>query len=236
MKSAVYTLMHNEEWYLPMWIKYYSQYFDPEDMYILCHNCSGPVEETIDQAEQDGINIKRLSTDVIFDHDWLLDTIKSKQVELLERYDYVLFTDCDEFVVPVGKTLREYIDTADQDAYRCHGYDVAGDRMATSHGFCKTLLSRVPLNWSHGYHTTTPEYPMDPNLELYHLHYLDYDKAFARSKRLAEETWDQFAVNSGLGVQNRVTDEEQFDKDFHHHYDRAEPYNDRLVNLLDKIK
>ena len=234
MKKAIFVLQHNESYYLPMWVKYYSQFFAPEDIYILAHNCTNKNAEQLDEYEKQGYQVKRLTTEEIFDHDWLLDTIHTFQRELLERYDYVVFTDCDEFLCPTDCTLGEFIDNATEPAYRSLGHDVIEDKMYLSGGFNKTLISRIPLIWSHGYHTAQPDLPVTPNLHLYHLKKLNYQELWERNQRLIKETWNQYAVDAQLSAQNRMADEQAFKNMFYTTGTLTEQ-SETLKHLLDYI-
>lgn len=236
MKKAIFTLQHNEQFFLPIWVKYYSQFFAPEDMYILAHNCSGKTLDLLKGYEKFGIKVLYLETEEIFNHDWLLDKVHTEQRELLNNYDYVVFTDCDEFIVPTGCTLGEFIDQADQDAYRCEGYDVVEDKMFASHGFSKTLISRVPLTYCHGYHFTTPEYPKLSGLNLYHLHFMDYQECWDKCQRQAQETWDSYALVNKLGFQNRIVDKDEFDRMFYANKNNFVEQSDSLKVLLNSLK
>lgn len=210
MKKAIFTLQHNEFFFLPIWTRWYGETFVPEDMYILAHNPSIEMVKMCEQARKDGINIEYLFTDVIFDHDWLNQIVHSKQRELLERYDYVMFTDCDELVTPVEGTLKDFIDNATEDAYRCDGWEIMEDKMYRSIGFCKTPITRIPLTYVHGYHRSEPEFQIDNRLRLYHIHKLNFDEAWARNQRISQENWDVFAINAGLGTHNRIGEEQDF--------------------------
>jgi len=212
MKKAIFTLQHNEQWYLPMWYKYYSQFFAPEDIYILCHNTDKDLKPIFTNINA---NVRFLTTDAIFDHDWLLNTIQGFQRELLKKYDYVVFTDCDEFLAPMTGTLGEFIDNATEPAYRAYGYDVIEDKMYRSGGFDKTLISRIPLIWVHGYHTAQPDFKQDDNLRLYHIHKLNYQEAWERNLRLSQEKWDQHAIDNQLSIQNQIAEEEAFRQMFY---------------------
>lgn len=232
MKTAVYTMQHNEQWYLPMWIKYYSANFQPQDMYILSHNCSGKTLEILKDAEARGINVLYFNTDEIFNHDWLLDVIHSKQKELLGKYDYVVFTDCDEIIIPTDCTLKEFLENATEDAYRCDGWEIQENVMYPSYGFCKTLISRVPLKYVHGYHTAVPEFPIYKTLPMYHIKRINYEEAWKRNLRLLEEKWDKFAVDNRLSWQNRIPNEEEFKESFYAKGDGIVPVPQEI---LDKI-
>ena len=234
MKKAIFVLQHNESYYLPMWVKYYSQFFAPEDIYILAHNCTDKNAQQLDEYEKQGYQVKRLTTEEIFDHDWLLDTIHTFQRELLTRYDYVVFTDCDEFLCPTNCTLGEFIDNVTEPAYRALGHDVIEDKMYLSGGFNKTLISRIPLTWVHGYHTAQPDLPVTPNLHLYHIHKLNYQEAWERNLRLSQEKWDDFAIANQLSAQNRIAEEQAFKNMFYTTGDLTEQ-SETLKHLLDYI-
>lgn len=235
MSRAIYTLQHNEQYFLPMWIKYYSQFFAPQDMYILAHNCSGKTNEILEEAEKRGINVLRLSTEEIFNHDWLLNQVHTAQHNLLKLYDYVVFTDCDEFLVPTEGTLGEFLDNATEDAYRAIGIDIIEDKMYYSHGFNKTLITKIPLTYCHGYHFSKPEFQPSGKLELYHLHKMDFNECWERNKRLNQEKWDKFALANKLGFQNFIAEEKDFREMFYKTGDLVEQ-SERAKQLLDFVK
>jgi hypothetical protein len=234
-KSAIFTLQHNEEFFLPMWIKYYSQHFAPEDMYIVCHNCSGKVLETIKDAETMGISIVPIKTDTIFDHDMLTNQVHTSQRNLLAGYEYVVFTDCDEFIVPTDCTLREFIDKADQPAYRCTGWDVVEDKMFGSPGFFKTLITKIPLTYCDGYHYSTPTFRERADLELYHLHALSYEELWQKNLRTEKESWDPAAITKQLSWHNRVIDKAQFTQIYYSNKEQFVEHSPNLTKLLEQI-
>ena len=36
--AAAFTMVNNETHFLPIWIKHYSKYFEPQDLYVINHN------------------------------------------------------------------------------------------------------------------------------------------------------------------------------------------------------
>lgn len=209
-KSCVFVLQHNEQYYLPLWVKWYGKTFLPEDMYILAHNTTEPMTTMLKRAEADGINVENLNTEVIFDHNWLNQTVHAKQRELLNKYEWVLYTDCDELIEPIEGTLSDWIDNATEDAYRCDGWDIHENKMYRSIGFCKTLLTKIPLTYVYGYHQCVPEFPINGNLRLYHIHKMNFEESWARNQRVAAEKWDQYALDNGLGKHNNIAGEQDF--------------------------
>lgn len=209
--GAVFTLQHNEDYYLPIWIKWYSSDFENQDIYILAHNSSSEMLEILRKYEEQGINVEYLNTDVIFDHDWLNEQVHRKQRELLDKYKWVVFTDCDELIKPTDMTLKELLETGTAPAYRCNGYELQGeDFMYKSIGFCKTSISSIPLIYTHGYHSSTPQFDISENIVLYHVHKMNWEKSWERNQRLSQERWDAFAVNNGLGTHNRIGGEQDY--------------------------
>ena len=237
MKSkACFTLMHNEYYYLPIWCKWYRETFDAKDMYILAHNPDIEMVKMCERARDDGFNVKYLFTEVIFDHIWLNYTVHSMQRELLTKYDYVIYTDCDELIIPTETTLKDFIDNATEPAYRCDGFEILEDKMFRSIGFCKTLLSSVPLIYSAGYHSSTPVFEINEKLRLYHIHRINYDKAWERNQRISQEKWDNDAVANGLGTHNRIGEENDFKEWFYKlPPDSTSNMFDAPTEILDKI-
>lgn len=234
--NAIYTVQHNEQFYLPKWIKYYSKHFEPENMHILAHNCSGQVMKTLEKAEKMGINVEYINTDDIFNHDWLTGLVHQRQKLLLEKYKYVVYTDCDEFIVPRNCTLKEFLDNADQLAYRCLGYDAILDKVFPNPRFFdKTLITSIPLTYEHGYHSSIPEFPVNQDLLLFHIHRMDYDEAWERNQRLAQEKWDKKALDQGQSIQNQLKDKEAFDKWFYDNQDKLE-YSELYSKLVRELK
>jgi hypothetical protein len=60
-KCAVFTIVQNENIFLPIWLKYYSKYFDPKDIYILNHDSN---EESMRACcRYPGVNVVNLHHD-----------------------------------------------------------------------------------------------------------------------------------------------------------------------------
>jgi hypothetical protein len=77
-KCAVYTIVKNENYFLPKWIKHFTKYFDNSDIYILDHQSSDGSTSNLD------VNVIEVINELAFDHQWLLDTVENYQSVLLE--------------------------------------------------------------------------------------------------------------------------------------------------------
>jgi len=245
-RCAVFTLQRNEHFHLPLWIRYYGQHFDRQDMYVLDHDSDeASTLLTLMDFQDAGGNVHTRHHELTFDHAWLLDTVHAFQRLLLAEYRYVLFTDCDEWVVPSEGGLREFIEDAAEPAYRCTGYEVIVDNQYRWQLYDKTLLSRVPLTWIPGYHFSKPEFPVNGDLLLYHLHRLDFAAAWDKLKRWRVTKVDPVAMASGLAWQNfDLPDKEAFKRWFWNvgpsreaiEMGEAEPWDQRLVYEMDFVK
>lgn len=196
---AVITITRNENVFLPIWLRYYSQFFNAEDIYVLDH-------QSVDGSTDCGGFNKIPVSQPVFGDEWQRDLVQHHQHELVDQYDVVLYTDVDEIIAPDPRycNLGQYIDRFDQDFVTCKGYEiihlkeheqpfdstkpVLTQRSTWYHNpmYSKTLLARVPMLWHPGFHARIDgEENSDPNLYLIHLHRMDYDICFARHQERA---------------------------------------------------
>jgi hypothetical protein len=227
---AVVTIVHNEKVFLPIWWRYYSQFFQPEDIYILDH-------ETTDGSTAGPGFIRIPVSHPVVDWGWHRDMVQGQQHQLIKRYDVVLCTDADELVSPDPRTgnLGDYIERFSGDFVNCRGYEII--HMKNSEGpldlsrpileqrfhwyfnptYSKPLLARVAMHWHGGLHSAVDgEIRDDPNLYLIHLHRMDYDICLARHHQRISRPWNRRNLDEGWGYQNRITDPEEFDRWFYH--------------------
>ncbi len=232
---AIFAMVQNEPIFLPIWLKYYSRYYDGEDIYVLDHRTDdGSVERC---AEEFSFNHIKLDYPYSFDHVWFQFVAKTMQRRLLLHYDYVLFTDIDEIILPDQKKysgLDAYIEQLDEDYVRCTGFEITHmknkepvfdpNRSILSqrnywhynHFFSKTNLSRVPLNWGIGFHKKTSiEILSSRELLLIHLHKMDYEMSWQKTVNRAKLRWKKSEIEKGRGWQNRITSQKEFDRFFY---------------------
>jgi hypothetical protein len=217
-------MVHNEAVLFPVWLKYYRQFFDPQDIYVLDH------ESTDGSTEVGGFVRVPVSREKV-DWGWHRDVIQEQQHRLIARYDLVLCTDVDEIVAldPRLGTISDYIDRFDQEFVNCLGYEIIHVKDSEpalqldspileqrsywyyNPAYSKPLMSRVPMYWHGGLHCrvdgrTNP----DRDLFLIHLHRVDYGICLARHHQRISRPWNQRDLDEGWGYQNRITDPDQF--------------------------
>lgn len=191
MKAAAFTLVQNDMIILELWCKYYSKNFE----YLYAH-CFNTKKEYIPKLEEFR-NKYHLD---YYIHPGEQDSppacneiVKIKQQELLKKYDWVIYTNCDEFVVPsftVDSTLTDFMNRCKKDWAWCIGYDVIQiDEPVLDYSkpildqrkywiknpnINKVLLSKKPLNWGDGQHQTDETHGLTPedmgNMGLYLIH------------------------------------------------------------------
>jgi hypothetical protein len=175
-KCAVFTIVKNEDYFLPIWIKHYQRFFDNSDIYVLDHQSDDDSTNNLD------VNVVEVINELTFDHQWLVDTVENFQSKLLEEYECVLFAEADEIIYCLEKPLDEMIDdflnNTENDCVRAHGYEIKqNNELNISHNdliipnrnywyesgnYSKTLLSKVRLNWIWGFH-----YPIKDKSKLW---------------------------------------------------------------------
>jgi hypothetical protein len=205
MKIAIFTIVHNESFYLPIWYKYYSKFFD--NIYIIDHNSDThiPNENLYPKA-----TIVREDYEGFMDHNWLNNVVNSFQKELLKEYDIVIFAEVDEIIVygPNPEFLGEVLKNMDFETITCRGFEPVHNIMkeptyileGRSHlleerslgvyvtEYNKTLISKVPCNWSLGFHYIWDGmgdyYQLVPTEGFYLIHLHRIDRAYHHERKL----------------------------------------------------
>lgn len=228
-RRAVVTMVHDESVFLPIWLRYYSRFFGPDEIHVLDH------DTTDGSTDRDGFVRVPVSHESV-DMTWMMRTVQDYQHDLISRYDAVLVTDVDEIVAPDPRwgTLGEYIDRFDEPFVNCLGYELLhlrnseppfrADRPVlrqrghwyANDDYDKPALATEPMSWKPGFHRRADDgFSLDPDLRLIHLHRMDYDICLARHRSLAARSWSRETMSSRWAAHNRVTDERNFERWFY---------------------
>lgn len=220
--AAVFTVVKNERQNLPIWLHYYARHFDEKDVYV--------IDNGSDDGSTDGLGVNVVTRPFrqFADHAGLVRIVQDFQQVLLDRYDYVLFAEVDELVVPNASKyaggLREYIDTMTADTIRVTAFDLIHQQdteadMDVSQQvlyqrsaffriphYDKPLLTNRPLKYEFGFHrcVNCSDPQRDTDLLLVHIHRMDVKKCVARHEWKARQ---KFVVGEphGVGTQNHLT-------------------------------
>ena len=228
---AIITMVHNEAFFLPVWLRYYSRFFAPEDIYVLDNESEdGSTANSEGQYQRETVVMDRV------DHTWMVETIQDKQRQLFEQgYEVVLVTDVDELVVPDPSLgdLGDYMDPMIEPFVTCMGYELIHlpDReppldptqpvlhqrgyWTENAAYNKSALATEPSEWEPGFHRRVDKhFRGDPDLFLVHLHRADYDACLARHELRKNRKWGDEDADSGWAAHNRITERAEFDKWF----------------------
>ena len=230
---AVFTISYNEKYWLPVWVRHYIQQgFNPFDIYVL------------DNASTDGSTVQlrgchRYIIDhernLNWDHQWLVHVVMSFQKLLLDKYDYVVFAEADEFICvdpKVGMNLRTFIDAMDQESvdipYLILIHDIInkepsldlskpilGQRSLWLDNIPgKSLITRVPQVSRVGFHENHPMGSHIEELRIVHARWADRDITFRRVlERLGNDAGDSpfWGTNNRDKNSNERTNKELHD-------------------------
>jgi hypothetical protein len=229
MSRAVFTMAYNESVFLPIWLRYYSRFFAPQDIYVLDH-------QSTDGSTMTGGFVRVPLERETHGELWSIEVSEIQQRELLERYDVVLRADVDEIIAPDPDcgTLGDYIDEFSDEFVNCTGYEVLHFKEAEpplsldrpifeqrrhwyrNPGYDKPLLARVPMGWGVGFHSRKDgQRNPDPSLRLIHLHRMDYEICLDRHRGRQNRNFEQADVAAGLAYQNRIVEEAAFERWFY---------------------
>ena len=222
-RSAVFTIVKNEKYFLPIWIKHYKKYFDESDIYILDH------QSTDESTKNLSVNVVDVINDLAFDHQWLVNTVENFQKDLLEKYECVVFAEADELLYSIEKSLDKVIDNlindSTQDYITCVGYEVIemkdenslteSDEIFKNRNYWfkttnydKTLISKIPLSWCWGFHNANgKQKKFTHGVHMVHLHRVDFEMMLKRHEERAKK-WNLKNDGPGVGFQHRIGDRE----------------------------
>jgi hypothetical protein len=236
MTAAAITFVYNEKINLPIWIGYYGAMLGKKNLFV------------VDRGSDDGstdhlgdVNLIKVPKNE-FDEHAKTDFMSRFHSSLLSFYETVIITDCDEIIVPdpgVYNDLGEYIERLSGDYANGMGVDIVHiiteehpidlDQPILSqrrHGRfhspeCKHLISRIPIKWLPGLHSSDKPPIFDPNLVVFHLKLMDYGVAMGRQKVNLETVWSEGSLRFNYGA--------------HHRYEYAKFVRDCFLSPIDLL-
>lgn len=199
MKFAMFTIVKDEPFHLPVWCDYYVRALgSAKDVFIIDHQ-TGDGSVAAMKLKYPEINLLDIAGDgTAFNHQFLVAWVKEHQRRLLEKYDVVGFAEVDEFLFPPdNETLRQYVERRFSDPklryVAARGYEVVHDidaekaitsddekLLANRHSmwwspgaYSKTLISRDPLPWIRGFHRLSHEVKVNHSIHDAYVSNLD---------------------------------------------------------------
>ena len=199
MATAAITFVYNELFNLPIWLKHYGSAFGPENTFVVDR---GSDDGSTDNLRQ--VNLIKLPRKK-FDEQAKTNFMSSLHRALLNFYDTIVISDCDELLTTDPThfgSIRDFIDGVDFDYVSAIGIDIvhilnkeAPLDLSTpilaqrQYGRfysrqCKTLITRVPLSWLPGFHFCDKPPRIDERLFLFHTKLVDYGWQFAANRSI----------------------------------------------------
>lgn len=133
---AFYTIVREENYYLPKWYAYYSQFVDDKDIHIIHHkpqnNKRAEKDTCCDFLKQKDCSVY-VEDQEFFSTRWIRDVAKQYQQKLLTEYEAVVFTDVDEIITVhpdsgfahLGEFMRHFVDNPKEPSnWRVTGYSL----------------------------------------------------------------------------------------------------------------
>ncbi len=227
-KIAIMTMVYNESTNLPIWLRHYRRIAPTANLFVIDHS-----SDDGSTALLSGATRIPLPRDELDEHDRTF-LINSLQHGLLRYYDIVIYTDCDELLVPdPAKSARldtylwdqpySYASPVGLNVIHIAEIEPAIDftrplLLQRQYGqfrstMCKPVITRVALTWEPGFHTCNRSPNVDRNLYLFHIKQIDKDEALRRQHIVQQLPWSAADIEANHGAHHRY-DDERFVREF----------------------
>lgn len=187
-------MARNDAFFLKHWIEYYGSQLGKDNLYIFLDGTDQPVPENAETATV--THCERIPGQVVSAEKRRLTHLSNAAAELLKKYDLVIGTDADEFLIvdpECNETLLSYLSRLDiKTSVSGLGLDV-GQKMeeeqvidenspflsqrryaVLSPRYTKPVVLAKPLQWGSGFHRVKGHnYKIDKNLYLFHFGVFD---------------------------------------------------------------
>lgn len=211
MKLAFVTMVWRDYWLLEKWVTHNAQYVDKRALYVLNHGGDPRIDEIA--AGCNVIHIPREELTIDLDRRrW--DLLGGVTNGLLAFYDRVVCTDVDELIVYTGQgTLQEHLEASPADTIALspvglnlipsegevdlsQGVLNAHPQAILSAKYTKPCIVRSRVVYTIGGHgLVRGRFTIDPELLLFHLHYVtpDYAQRMAERQEIVARSKDHNA-------------------------------------------
>jgi hypothetical protein len=180
-KRFLVTMQFNEEVFLPIFLKHYSQYFLPENIYIIDHGS----QKNIIPSNFNRIFIPR---DKDFSEKDRLSLVQNLCNGLLNYYDYGVYADCDELICleNVDGKIFQLASEIYVAGFECSYITLDGRSYLIgihSPDECKPLIFNKTPSWILGFHSSlNQDPPSQIDIPMAHIKFLDQQEATRRAE------------------------------------------------------
>jgi hypothetical protein len=221
MNIAIVTMVYNESVNLPIWIRHYRSAAPSATLFVVDHSSDDGSTDHIPEVNK--LPLPRNEMD-----EWTrTHLINHLQRALLQYYDCVIYTDCDELIVPdPAKSLsieahlaaQSYEYTSPVGLNVIHLVDVEApidlaQPLLSQRRYCqfevsmcKPVITRIPLSWQPGFHECDKPIRIDEDLYIFHTKAVDQHLALNRLHVTQNVRWSQKAIEANHGCHHRYDD------------------------------
>ena len=194
MRVCAITNVYNESFNLPIWLKYYGNQVALENCIVIDHGSNDGSTKDIGSAGR--VNMPREK----FDDSRRAAFISDFASSMLRIYDAVIYSDCDELLVPDPSTYSGLIDFCERMRTPCATaigvnlvHDINLEKLIDPNRsilrqrnflqfvspMCKSTIIRQPIVWGVGFHSSNLP-PAIYDLYLIHLRWVDIVQCLKR--------------------------------------------------------
>lgn len=195
-KICAITMARNDAFFLEHWIAYYGAILGKENLYIYLDGTDQPIPPTAGEATV--VHCERIPGQVVAAEKRRLTHLSNMASKLLNRYDLVIGTDADEFLVldpDINESLVSYLSRLDInpsvsglgvdigqhldeeqpiDLNRCFLSQRSYGQVSSR--YTKPVVVSKPVRWGAGFHRVKGHnFKIDKNLYLLHFGVFDYE-------------------------------------------------------------
>lgn len=214
----VLTMQHNEDYFLPIFLRHYCQFFEPKNIFVIDH---GSKSNLIPQ-EFSRIYLPR---DKPFSETERLNLIKDITRGLLRYYDAGIYADCDELIY-LNDFNFDVLQTSSPiylAGFECTVAQVSGEKkligILNPHESKPLIFNRVP-DWLRGFHSATNVQPLEfLSIPMAHLKFFSQKQFDLRGESRKKTYKEMVADEKDMGIAHHWVDSESDALNFYNKID-----------------